>query len=80
MRIDDIVNDPHYQARDMIIEVEDPQFGTLKHPAVVPRLSATPGRVRHGAPALGADTEAILKGILSLSDPEIADLRRHGVI
>lgn len=80
MRIDDIVRDPHYQARETIIEVEDPQFGLLKQPAVVPRFSETPGQVHRGAPPLGADTDTILRDILHLSDAEIAVLHQHQIV
>ncbi|GIX47533.1 MAG: CoA transferase [Candidatus Tectimicrobiota bacterium] len=80
MRIDDIVRDPHYQARGTIIDVEDPQLGRIKQPAVVPRLSATPGAVYRGAPPLGADTDAILRDLLGLSPAEIAELHRQGVV
>jgi formyl-CoA transferase len=80
MRIDDIVQDPHYQARGTIIEIEDPQFGPVKHPAVIPRLSATPGAVHRGAPPLGADTDTILKELLGLSETEIGNLHRQGIV
>ncbi len=80
MGIDDIVEDPHYQARGAIIEVEDPQYGTLKHPAVTPRLANNPGSVHRGAPALGADTDAILQDILALSEADIAELRREQIV
>lgn len=80
MRVDDIAVDPHYQARETIITVEDPQFGTLRQPAVIPRLSDTPGRVSRGAPALGADTEAILHELLGLSADAIQALRQQGIV
>ncbi len=80
MGIDDIVEDPHYQARDAIIEVEDPQYGPLKHPAVTPRLANNPGAVHRGAPTLGADTDAILRDILAMSEAEIAELRHEQII
>lgn len=80
MGIDDIVDDPHYQARGAIIEVEDPQYGPLKHPAVTPRLVYNPGSVHRGAPTLGADTDAILRDILALSEREIAELNRQRIV
>ncbi|WP_089721336.1 CaiB/BaiF CoA transferase family protein [Candidatus Entotheonella palauensis] len=80
MGIDDIVDDPHYRARNAIIEVEDPQYGTLKHPAVTPRLSYNPGAVHRGAPTLGADTDAILRDILALSETDIAELHRQQIV
>ena len=58
--IADIYQDPHFQARDMLRQVEQAEIGHTTQIGIVPRLSATPGRIRHGGPALGADTEAIL--------------------
>lgn len=56
----DIAQDPHYQARQMLIdgELEDGTPATL--PGVLPKLSATPGDVRRRAPLLGQDTQEIL--------------------
>lgn len=80
MGINDIVEDPHYRARNAIIEVEDPQYGTLKHPAVTPRLSHNPGAVHRGAPTIGADTDTILRDILALSEADIAELHRQQIV
>lgn len=49
----DIVADPQYRARDMIVEGRTSDGGTVKMPGVVPKLSATPGAVVHAAPRLG---------------------------
>jgi len=54
--------------------------GPLPQPAVVPRLSATPGRVTHAGPPLGHDTDAILQGLLDMSASEIAALRAERVV
>ncbi len=78
--IADIAADPHYAAREDIITVEDPLIGPLRQPAVYPRLSATPGAVRSGAPRLGEHNEEVYGGLLGLSGEEIAALRRDGVI
>jgi formyl-CoA transferase/succinyl-CoA--D-citramalate CoA-transferase len=43
--IADIVADPHFHARDMIREVSDPRFGTIKVPGIAPKLSETPGDI-----------------------------------
>ncbi|MEJ1163928.1 CoA transferase [Variovorax sp. CCNWLW186] len=52
----DIAADPQYQARQMIVEATTSDGGTLKVPGVVPKLSATPGRIAHPAPRLGEHT------------------------
>jgi crotonobetainyl-CoA:carnitine CoA-transferase CaiB-like acyl-CoA transferase len=47
---------------------------------VVPRLSATPGRIDHAGGALGQDTDAFLRDELGLSGPDIDGLRARGAI
>lgn len=64
---EDIVKDPHYAARGMIETISLPSGGKLKVPGVLPRLSATPGKLGGAGPELGEHTETILSE-LSLSD------------
>jgi crotonobetainyl-CoA:carnitine CoA-transferase CaiB-like acyl-CoA transferase len=80
MSMADIFADAHYREREMIIEVPEPTVGSLPQPAVVPKLSRTPGRVTHAGPPMGAHTEEILSGLLGLSPEEITTLRREGAI
>ncbi|PWU25092.1 MAG: hypothetical protein C5B48_03050 [Candidatus Rokuibacteriota bacterium] len=75
----DAFADPHYRERQTIIEVPS-DIGPLPQPTVVPRLSATPGRVTHAGPPLGQHTDEVLKGLLGLSDPDVAALRAEGVV
>jgi formyl-CoA transferase len=56
----DIVQDPQYLAREMIVEAPTSDGSTLKVPGVVPKLSATPGRIARPAPKLGEHTEQVL--------------------
>jgi crotonobetainyl-CoA:carnitine CoA-transferase CaiB-like acyl-CoA transferase len=51
----------------------------LKIPAVVPKLSRTPGRTEWPGPALGAHNREVLGGLLGLSDEEIEELTRAGI-
>ncbi|MET0509596.1 MAG: CoA transferase [Burkholderiaceae bacterium] len=53
----DIARDPQYLAREMILETHDADGRPLKVPGVVPKLSATPGALRHPAPRLGQHTD-----------------------
>jgi crotonobetainyl-CoA:carnitine CoA-transferase CaiB-like acyl-CoA transferase len=71
--------DPQVLARDMIVEVEHPDFGPLKE---VRSPVRTEGEIRHPAraPRLGEHTDQILREILSYSDTTIARLRETGVI
>jgi crotonobetainyl-CoA:carnitine CoA-transferase CaiB-like acyl-CoA transferase len=75
-----IFADPHYAARENIVEVPDPDFGQVRMQSVVPKLSRTPGRVRHPGLNRGAHNAAIYQGLLGLSDEELARLHREGVI
>ncbi|QOG06803.1 CoA transferase [Aureimonas sp. OT7] len=58
--IADIAEDPHFHEREIVVEVEDADNGSLPMHNIVPRLSETPGAWRHPAPALGEHTEEIL--------------------
>jgi crotonobetainyl-CoA:carnitine CoA-transferase CaiB-like acyl-CoA transferase len=77
----DIFRDPHYAARGAIVDAPDGELGSVKMANVVPRLSETPGRVRHaGGGRVGVDTRAVLQAIAGLSATEISALAATGVI
>lgn len=78
--IKDIFEDPHYQARKAIIEVEDSLIGKVKMQGVFPRLSLTPGRVSGSAPDLGENNGEVYGGILGLSKEEIRRLYEEKII
>jgi crotonobetainyl-CoA:carnitine CoA-transferase CaiB-like acyl-CoA transferase len=80
MSMADIFADPHYRERQMIIDVMAEGLGALPQPGVIPKLSATPGRVTHAGPALGRHTDEILSEVLGMSAAEIAALRAGGVV
>lgn len=75
----DIVADPHYRDRDMILQGELPDQVPFKMPGIVPKLSDTPGSVRWIGPALGAHTDAVLDR-LAFDAAAIKRLRREGVV
>ena len=77
--VEDIFNDPHYKAREMLIqgELEDGTEVTL--PGVLPKLRKTPGSVERRAPTLGQDTEEVL-GKIGIGATELSELRAKGVI
>jgi formyl-CoA transferase len=75
----DIVEDPHYQARDMILTQKTRQGHEIQVPGIVPKLMGTPGQVRSAAPDLGEDTDAVLIE-LGLSAEAIAQLRAKKVV
>jgi formyl-CoA transferase len=75
----DIAADPHYQARGMLASVQMADGSTLSVPGIVPKLSLTPGSHRRNAPALGQDTDAVLKE-LGLSPAQIQGLKDKGIV
>ena len=75
----DIMADPHYAARAMIDEFRLPDGRSVKLPAIVPKMSATPGRTRWLGPKLGAHTDEVLAEI-GYDDARRQALRAAGVI
>ncbi|WP_285349288.1 CaiB/BaiF CoA-transferase family protein [Pseudomonas sp. ME-P-057] len=75
----DIVADPHYQARGMILDAELPGGASVKMPGIVPKLSDTPGSVNWQGPALGQHTDSVL-GELGMTAADIAQLKASGVV
>ncbi len=79
-RAPEMLEDAHFKAREAIVRVMHPQFGELAMQNVAPRLSETPGAVRHPGPELGAHTEEVLTGVLGYDAARVARLREAGVI
>lgn len=66
--ISQIVADEHYRARESIITVPDPDLGEVTMQGVVPKLSRTPGSIRHtGRTDVGADDDRIYAEVLGMS-------------
>ncbi|TAL57073.1 CaiB/BaiF CoA-transferase family protein [Pandoraea sp.] len=76
----DIFSDPHFKARDMLVDVPDEQLGKVTMAGVVPRLSDTPGVLRTSGGEIGRDTRQVLTDLAGLSAEEIEQLRDRGVI
>jgi crotonobetainyl-CoA:carnitine CoA-transferase CaiB-like acyl-CoA transferase len=62
------------------VRVPDEELGDVVLPDVQPRLSATPGRIRHPGLPLGAANEEVLGGELGLSQQDLEALRELGVV
>ncbi|MCK9511124.1 MAG: CoA transferase [Pigmentiphaga sp.] len=77
--IQDIVEHPHYQARNMLTDIVLADGSHLKVPGIVPKLSATPGGFDRGGPALGEHTQQVLMEA-GLSEQTLAELRQRGII
>ena len=79
--IADIVADPQYQARDMLLRLPATGgLGELLVPGVVPRFSDAPGGVRWLGRPVGHDTVSVLSELLGLGSDEIEGLADDGVI
>lgn len=77
--VEQIFEDTHNQAREMVTDVADADFGTVRMQNVVPRLTNSPGHIRWAAKDLGADTDAILTE-LGFSADDITSLRQKGIV
>ncbi len=79
--IADIFEDPQFQARDMLLKHEDPEFGEYVGPGIVPKFSGTPCEVRWSARwEEGADNRDVYGGLLGLGDDELEGLKAEGVV
>ncbi|UPK76784.1 CoA transferase [Nocardioidaceae bacterium SCSIO 66511] len=79
-RAKDMFADPHFAAREAIVRLAHPDLGEFAVHNVAPRLSDTPGAVRHLGPALGQHNDEIYRDLLGLTDDELSSLRTDGVI
>ncbi|MGE4370336.1 MAG: CaiB/BaiF CoA transferase family protein [Burkholderiaceae bacterium] len=77
--ISDIYEDAHFQARDMLLTIPHPTLGSTTQAGIVPKLSRTPGRVRHTGPDVGANSVEILKDI-GLNDDHIEGLINRKIL
>jgi formyl-CoA transferase len=77
--IADIAADPHYKARGMLSNTSMNDGSSMVLPGIIPKLSLTPGGHRRNAPALGQDTDAVLKE-LGLTPEQIQGLKDKGIV
>lgn len=78
--VEDMFQDPQYQARENIISVDDPVEGEIKMCSVVPRLSLTPGRVESTGPEMGAHNQEVYCDLLGYSPEELAQMKADGIV
>ena len=77
--MEQVYQDPQVQAREMVVELDDPELGRLRHIGIPVKLSATPGQIRRRAPALGEHSAEVLRAA-GFAAAEIADLAQAGII
>jgi crotonobetainyl-CoA:carnitine CoA-transferase CaiB-like acyl-CoA transferase len=78
--IADIFSNPHYHARGMLVPTPDEDMGTVTLAGPVPKLSDTPGILRHAGRGIGHDTGAVLREALQLQESEIQALFAAGIV
>ena len=76
----DMLEDPHFRAREAIVKVKHPQFRNLMMQNVTPKLSATPGKINWPGPDIGAWNRDVYGELLGLTADDLAGLRSEGVI
>ncbi len=80
-RAPEMIDDPHFKARDAIIEVETERWGALKMQNVFPKLSDTPSSVRTAAPSeIGQHNAEVYGSLLGLDEKHLGELAAKGVI
>lgn len=78
--IEDIFNDPHYAARENIVEMPHPTFGSIAMPGIVPKFSETPGEIKWIGPKLGEHNQEIYNELIGLTETQLEELKKKGVI
>jgi len=80
-RAAEMIEDPHFAAREALVDVPHPRWGSVKMQNVFPKLSETPGGIRRHAPqTIGEHNGEIYRALLNLDDDQLADLAKRGVI
>ena len=78
--ISDIFEDPQFEARDNLLTVNEPGVGDIVIPNVIPKLSATPGRVTHLGPRFKDGTDHVFRDLLGMLPECIQDLLEREII
>lgn len=78
--IADVFSDPHYRAREMLVETPDDDLGTVVLAAPVPKMSRTPGAILKSGGRIGQDTKKVLAKLAGLSIQELQQLEAARVI
>lgn len=78
LTIEDIFTHPQYQAREMLVDLPEPDFGKVTLPAVIPKLSVTPGAIRWAGRYVGENTREVLQSMAGYTDDEWDALQACG--
>jgi crotonobetainyl-CoA:carnitine CoA-transferase CaiB-like acyl-CoA transferase len=78
--VEEFLDDPQVMANEMVVEVEEPDLGTVREMGIPVKLRGTPGEIKSRSPKLGEHAQEILTGILGYSDEEIASFKKEKLI
>ena len=78
--IAEIFAEEQFWVRDTLTRVDDERIGDLAVPGVVPRLSETPGKIRHLGRGLGENNSEVFRDWLDIGESELAALKKDGVV
>lgn len=79
-RAPEMLTDPHFEAREAIVEVEHPKWENLKMQNAFPKFSKTPGEIRWAGPEFGEHTDEVYQDLLNLDANELESLRSKNII
>ncbi|MEO7773208.1 MAG: CoA transferase [Steroidobacteraceae bacterium] len=79
-RAPEMLDDPHFKARETIVSIPHPDFGEIRMQNVAPRLSATPGRIRSPSPQLGEHNDEVYLKLLQVTADRYQRLKASGTI
>ena len=78
--LDEVMEDPQFKAREMLVDIGHPILGQMKMMGIVPKLSRTPGSVRSAGPSLGQHNPEVYSKLLGYTDNDLNALKQEGVI
>ncbi|KCZ57197.1 CoA transferase [Hyphomonas beringensis] len=80
-RASDMLEDPHYKARQSLVEVPSERWPGILQQNIVPRLTGTPGKIRWAGPdRLGQHTADVLTDLLELTPEQVEKLKQSGIV
>jgi crotonobetainyl-CoA:carnitine CoA-transferase CaiB-like acyl-CoA transferase len=78
--LDEVIEDPQFKAREMLVDVGHPVLGQMKMMGIVPKLSKTPGSVRSAGPSLGQHNAEVYFRLLGYTDNDLNTLKQEGLV
>ena len=78
--LDEVMEDPQFKAREMLVDIGHPILGQMKMMGIVPKLSRTPGSVRTAGPSLGQHNPEVYSKLLGYTDNDLNALKQEGLI